>query len=87
MQLDPGGEERPNPALVRPVKAQQRAVAISARTGPSSESDHHDRTEFSHVLSAWELSGNDQTLRCLGLVSFKRQVWSSIDPSADRYSR
>jgi hypothetical protein len=49
VRLDPGGKERSDPTLVRLAKA---AVANGARTGPSSVSDHHDRTESDHILSA-----------------------------------
>jgi hypothetical protein len=72
---DPSGEERPDPTLVRSVMA---AVANGARTRPSFESDHHDWTKSGHILSAQELSRNDPTLRCLGPVSFKRLVQSSL---------
>jgi hypothetical protein len=78
VRSDPGGKERLDPMLVRPIMAQQHMVANGARTGPSSKYDHHDRIESGHILSARELSRNDRTLRCLGPVSFKRRVRSSL---------
>ena len=56
---------------MRPVMAQQHVVAIDARTRPSSESGHDDRTKFDQFLALRELTGNDWTLsgvesgRCL----------------------